>query len=197
VNGFGGYDLNGDRLTKEDIEGVTRSLHTRGVTSYLPTIITGDHERMRQAFAALSAYCHSSQYASDSIIGIHMEGPYLSGVDGSRGAHPREHTRNPSWDEFQRFQEAAGGLITMVTLAPERPGAISFIEKLTEQCVVVAIGHTAATEAELDQAVRAGAKLSTHLGNGSQTMLPAIRTTSGRSSPMTVSGQHLFRKDII
>lgn len=60
----------------------------------------------------------------------------------------------------------------MVTLAPERPGAISFLEKLTEQGVVVAIGHTAATEAELDQAVRAGAKLSTHLGNGSQTMLP-------------------------
>ena len=76
---------------------------------------------------------------------FHLEGPYLSGEDGPRGAHPKEHARDPDWDEFRRLQDAAGGRIRMVTVAPERTGALAFIEKLTASGVVVAIGHTAAT----------------------------------------------------
>ena len=57
-----------------------------------------------------------------------MEGPYLASEDGPRGAHPLEHVRDPEWEEFQQFQEAAGGLIKLLTLAPEREGAIPFIE---------------------------------------------------------------------
>lgn len=172
VNGYGGYDLNGTATTLEDIEGVTRALHEQGVTTYLPTIITGHYDRMHQAVATIAQYCRESRYASDSIIGIHLEGPYLSSEDGSRGAHPREHTKDPDWDEFQRLQDAAQGLIRVVTLAPERVGSVRFIEKLTERSIVVALGHTMATEQELDAAIRAGATLSTHLGNGSQPVLP-------------------------
>jgi N-acetylglucosamine-6-phosphate deacetylase len=98
---------------------------------------------------------------------FHLEGPYLSSEDGPRGAHPREHARDPDWDEFRRWQDAAGGRIRMVTLAPEREGAIPFIEKLTASGVVVAIGHTAADGAQIRAAVDAGARLSTRLGNGS------------------------------
>lgn len=172
VNGYGGYDLNGATTTLDDIEGVTKALHAQGVTTYLPTVITGSFERIAQAVTAIAQYCRDSHYAKDSILGIHLEGPYVSSVDGSRGAHPREHTRDPNWDEFRRLQDAARGLIRMVTLAPERVGSVPFIEKLTEQGIVVAIGHTMATEQELDAAVRAGAKLCTHLGNGSQPLLP-------------------------
>ncbi|SDC66954.1 N-acetylglucosamine-6-phosphate deacetylase [Paenibacillus sp. UNCCL117] len=172
VNGFGGYDLNGPVTTAEDVEGVTRALHKRGVASYLPTVITGHHDRMRQALAAIADYRRSGKFAAGSIAGIHMEGPYLSGEDGSRGAHPREHIRNPDWDEFMRLQEAADGLISMVTLAPEREGAIPFIRRLAENGIVVAIGHTMATGEQIEQAVAAGAALSTHLGNGSQPLLP-------------------------
>ena len=172
VNGFGGYDLNGATTTLEDIEGVTRALLAQGVTTFLPTIITGHYNRMQQAVAAIAQYCQDSHFASDSILGIHLEGPYLSSEDGSRGAHPREYTRDPDWVEFQRLQDAAQGLIRMVTLAPERVGSVGFIEKLTEQGIIVAIGHTMATEEELDAAVKAGATLSTHLGNGSQPILP-------------------------
>lgn len=171
VNGSGGFDLNGEAITFEDIDGVTKSLHTQGVTSYLPTIITGSHERMRRAAAAIAEYRRQSPLGA-SIAGIHLEGPYISSQDGSRGAHPREYVRDPDWEEFQRLQEAAEGLIKMVTMAPEREGAIQFIEKLVETGVVVAIGHTAADEKELDAAVRAGASVSTHLGNGSQVLLP-------------------------
>ncbi|MEX3617913.1 N-acetylglucosamine-6-phosphate deacetylase [Paenibacillus glucanolyticus] len=172
VNGFGGYDLNGTVTSRSDIEGVTLALHRRGVASYLPTVITGSYDRMRQAFTALSQYVQSRHLGSASIAGIHMEGPYLSGEDGSRGAHPREYVRNPDWDEFQRLQDAADGLIRMVTLAPEREGAVPFIEKLVKSGVVAAIGHTMATGEQIEQAVQAGATVSTHLGNGSQPILP-------------------------
>ncbi|MGG4091528.1 N-acetylglucosamine-6-phosphate deacetylase [Paenibacillus lautus] len=172
VNGFGGCDLNGAVTSQQDIEGDTRALHRRGVAVYLPTIITGSCDRMRQAFSALSRYCQSGQFGSASIAGIHMEGPYLSSEDGSRGAHPKEYVRDPDWEEFQRLQDAADGMIKMVTLAPERAGSVPFIEKLVKSGVIVAIGHTAATGEQIDQAVKAGATVSTHLGNGSQTFLP-------------------------
>lgn len=172
VNGFGGFDLNAEQTTLEDIEGVTRTLHAKGVATFLPTVITGSFERMRQAMAVTAEYCRTNQYASASIKGIHMEGPYLSSEDGSRGAHPRVHTRNPDWNEFLRLQDAAEGRIGMVTLAPERDGAIAFIERLAKSGVVVAIGHTMASAQQLDDAVRAGATLCTHLGNGSHPMLP-------------------------
>lgn len=172
VNGFGGYDLNAEQTTIKDIEGVTRTLHAKGVTTYLPTVITGSFERMQQAMTVIAEYCRTKQYAGDSIMGIHMEGPYLSSEDGSRGAHPREHTRDPNWEEFLRLQDAAEGRIRMVTLAPERDGAAAFIERLADAGIVAAIGHTMASAEQLEEAVRAGAMLSTHLGNGSQPMLP-------------------------
>lgn len=172
VNGFGGYDLNGHVTTRQDVEGVTLALHKRGVASYLPTVITGSYERMHQAMAAIAAYSRGNGAEAKSIWGIHMEGPYLSGEDGSRGAHPREHIRNPDWDEFQRLQDAAEGMIRMMTLAPEREGAIPFIRRLAASGVKVAIGHTMATGEQIEAAVEAGATFSTHLGNGSQPVLP-------------------------
>jgi N-acetylglucosamine-6-phosphate deacetylase len=103
---------------------------------------------------------------------FHLEGPYISADDGPRGAHPKAHVRGPDWDEFRRWQDAAGGRIRLVTLAPEHDGALPFIEMLTAAGVVVAIGHTAATGARIRDAVRAGARLSTHLGNGCHAQLP-------------------------
>ena len=92
--------------------------------------------------------------------------------DGPRGAHPQRHVRPPDWDEFRRLQDAAGGRIRLVTLAPEHDGALPFIERLTAAGVVVALGHTAASGERIRDAVRAGARLSTHLGNGSHAVLP-------------------------
>ena len=106
-----------------------------------------------------------------ALPGIHLEGPYISADDGPRGAHPREHVRAPDWDEFQRLQDAAGGHIRLVTLAPEHDGALEFIEKLVRAGLVVALGHTAATPVRLRDAVKAGARLSTHLGNGCAGMM--------------------------
>ena len=96
----------------------------------------------------------------------------MSPEDGARGAHPRAHVVPASIDDFARRQDAAGGRIVLVTLAPEVPGAMALIEHLVAAGVRVAIGHTAATPEQIGDAVRAGATLATHLGNGCPQMLP-------------------------
>ena len=78
------------------------------------------------------------------VVGIHLEGPYLSDLPGYRGAHPPAAMHDPDWDEFQRFQDASGGRVVLMTLAPERTGAIEFIDKAARAGVTIALGHTAA-----------------------------------------------------
>jgi N-acetylglucosamine-6-phosphate deacetylase len=79
--------------------------------------------------------------------------------------------REPNWDEFARWQDAAGGRIRLVTLAPELAGALPMIERMTEMGIIVAIGHTAATAEQIRSAIAAGARMSTHLGNGAHAVL--------------------------
>jgi N-acetylglucosamine-6-phosphate deacetylase len=114
----------------------------------------------------LAAACEASPAIARRVLGIHLEGPYVSPEDGPRGAHPRQHCKAPDWDEFQRWQAAAGGRICIITLAPEWDGSPDFIRKTVDSGVLVAIGHTAADSDAISAAVDAGARLSTHLGNG-------------------------------
>ena len=107
-----------------------------------------------------------------AILGLHLEGPYISPEEGARGAHRREDTAPASIDDFKRRQDVAGGRVRLVTIAPEVPGALALIEHLRDTGVRVAIGHTAATPEQVRDAIRAGATLSTHLGNGCAQMLP-------------------------
>ena len=100
------------------------------------------------------------------VAGCHQEGPYIAKEDGPRGAHPLRHVRAADWDEFCQYQEAAGGRIRLLTLAPEADGAVEFIRKAVANDVTIAIGHTGANSEQVQAAVDAGARLSTHLGNG-------------------------------
>lgn len=172
VNGYAGFDFNAEQVTTEDILGVTREMHKYGVTSYLPTVITGSSERMERTLLLLGRACDDSALVRSSVAGIHVEGPYLSKEDGPRGAHPLEHVREPDEREWERWQRACGGRIRLATVAPERNGAAAFIEKLASEGIVVSLGHTAATREQLEEAVLAGAVMSTHLGNGAHPVLP-------------------------
>jgi N-acetylglucosamine-6-phosphate deacetylase len=113
-----------------------------------------------------------ADHRDPAIAGLHIEGPYISPEDGYRGAHPRAHVRAASVDDFERHQEAARGRIRLLTLAPEVSGALSLIEHAVKRGVRVALGHTAATPDQIRDGVRAGATLSTHLGNGCAQMIP-------------------------
>jgi len=166
VNGFAGVDFNDPATTADRVREAVAALRACGVTQFLPTLISAPLARFGRCAAALIG-------ANDTaIVGLHQEGPYISPEDGPRGAHRREDVASASIDDFERRQDAAGGRIRLVTLAPEVPGALRLIEHLRERGVRVAIGHTAATPAQIRDAVVAGASLSTHLGNGCAQVLP-------------------------
>lgn len=172
INGCLGISFNSPKLTPEGVRKVSDVCREHGIGAFCPTLVTAGFDALRHGFATLAGALDRDAELARRMPCFHLEGPYLSGDDGPRGAHPREHARDPDWDEFRRLQDAAGGRIRMVTLAPERAGALAFIEKLAAAGVVVAIGHTAATPAQIRDAVRAGARTSTHLGNGCHAVLP-------------------------
>jgi N-acetylglucosamine-6-phosphate deacetylase len=175
VNGFAGVDFNGDGLTPEGLHWAAHSLASFGVARFLPTLITASHERIVRQLKIITAALENDPLLQWMCPGIHLEGPYICPDDGPRGVHPREYVRPPQWEELKKFQGACGGRIRCITLAPEVEGAIHFIERAVADGMVVGLGHTDASEAALEDAVRAGARLSCHLGNGTRPLLPPHR----------------------
>jgi N-acetylglucosamine-6-phosphate deacetylase len=162
INGALGVNFNDPKLTEDGVRAVVAACRAHGVAAFAPTLVTGPFAALAHGFRTLAGLVD----LVDAMPVYHLEGPYLSPEDGPRGAHPREHVRPPDAAEFDRWQDAAQGRIRLVTLAPEVLGALPFIEKLVKEGVVVAIGHTAATAAQIADAASAGATVSTHLGNG-------------------------------
>jgi N-acetylglucosamine-6-phosphate deacetylase len=174
VNGCNGVDYSGEALVVNDLPTIIHTLGDGGVTRHLPTIITNSFERVNRNLQVIAKARNELSGVSDSIPGIHIEGPYIASEEGPRGAHDSEYIRDPNVDEFAQWQDSAGGAIKMITLAPERKGALKCIEKWSNEGVVVALGHTAADPGCINEAVAAGAALSTHLGNGSHKLLPRL-----------------------
>jgi N-acetylglucosamine-6-phosphate deacetylase len=176
VNGFAGVDYNDPSTSQESIRNSIRTMFKTGVTRFFPTLITGSFERITGALKNLAAAKANLDElglpSAMAIEGFHVEGPHISPADGPRGAHPKEHVRPPDVEEFKLWQEAAGGLVKLVTVSPEWEGTPKYVEALTRQGVVVSIGHTRATPEQVEAAVDAGATMSTHLGNGAHPILP-------------------------
>jgi len=165
VNGYLGVDFSARDLTVEDIRKVTRGLWKTGVTTYLPTVITGSRDRLLKNFEILAEALHDPEVAL-SVPGFHLEGPYISPEDGYRGAHNKDFVRRPDWQEFARLNRAANHKIIQITLAPEGEGALDFILHCVRQGIVVGLGHHNASPETIRQAVDNGASIATHLGNG-------------------------------
>jgi N-acetylglucosamine-6-phosphate deacetylase len=172
INGCDGHSFSSERLTVEGVRHVVRVCRRHGIGALCPTLVTNSHAALVHGMATIWRACANDPEVARAVPAVHLEGPFISAEDGPRGAHPRQHVRPPDWDEFRRLQDASGGLIRLVTLAPEHERAVLFIERLVASGVVVALGHTAATGAQIRDAVRAGARLSTHLGNGAHALLP-------------------------
>ena len=172
INGCDGRSFNSERLTEDSVRHVVHVCRSHGIAGFCPTLVTNSFAALHHGMTTLRQACENDPELQRALPAIHLEGPYISPEDGPRGAHPRQFVRRPDWDEFRRLQDAAGGRIRLVTLAPELEGALSFIERLSGAGVVVALGHTAASPACIQAAIAAGARLSTHLGNGSHALLP-------------------------
>jgi len=172
INGTHGVDFNDLSLTPPDLLDIAHLLLKQGITTFLPTLITNADENLLHLLSIIRQACEAYPLVDACVGGVHLEGPFISDQDGARGAHPREYVQAPNWDLFQRFQQASGNRIKLITLAPEWNGSATFIQQCRAVGVRVALGHTLANSKQIEVAVKAGATLSTHLGNAVPTQLP-------------------------
>jgi N-acetylglucosamine-6-phosphate deacetylase len=172
VNGFGGIDFQAETVSQAEMERAVAVMRRHGLAGIFLTLITDHidaHCRRLEQFERLRT---ASPEISRMIVGYHIEGPWLSPEPGYRGAHPPEPMHAPSVAEFERMQAAAGGRIKLVTLAPEWPGSPECIAAMVRAGVSISLGHTNASSQQIDDAIRAGARFVTHLGNGTPMEMP-------------------------
>lgn len=172
MNGRWGVSFSSPDLTVDLVREIIHAQAALGAAKVCPTLITAPVDDMRHGLATIDAACRADEEIARRVPCVHMEGPFISPLDGYRGAHPLDAVRDPDWGLFLSLQKAAGGRIGIITLAPERPGALDFIARAARAGVVVALGHTAAEPGLFHAAAAAGAALSTHLGNGIAAQLP-------------------------
>ncbi|NLX97066.1 MAG: amidohydrolase family protein [Rhodopirellula sp.] len=175
VNGYGGQEFSASTLTVEKVRQISDAFAAFGVTRLCPTVTTQTSAVMLHALRTIRSACEECRELARRIPGIHVEGPFITPQDGARGAHPLSCIRAPDWDEFQRFQDAADGRVRILTLSPEYDEAPALIRRVADTGVIVSIGHTSANPEQIRAAVDAGARMSTHLGNGSHPMLHRLR----------------------
>lgn len=171
INGYRGHDPNATDADASTTASMVRALWPEGVTGSCITICTESEAHIVGNLRAIAAACEADPLIAASVTGIHVEGPHIAREDGPRGAHPLRFVRPPDIDEYRRWQEAAGGRVRIVTLAPEYEEAVPYIRAVVADGTVVSIGHTAATADQIQAAVDAGARWSTHLGNGAHALI--------------------------
>ncbi len=172
VNGYAGvsFTFGGSELTAEGVKKAAIELWKTGVTTFTPTLTTNSNELLLKNFSVLAEVIDDSELLG-SIPGFHLEGPYISPVDGFRGAHPLSFVRKPDWNEFLELNKAAGNKILEVTIAPETEGAMDFISRCKGAGIIVGLGHHNADAGTIAEAIDRGASIATHLGNGCANMI--------------------------
>ncbi|EEP72011.1 N-acetylglucosamine-6-phosphate deacetylase [Micromonospora sp. ATCC 39149] len=165
-----------------------------GTTTMLASLVSSPFELMRAATTAFRPLVEEG-----TLAGVHFEGPYLSSA--RCGAQNPQFLRDPAVDELAELIELGGGAVRMVTLAPERDGALEAIKLLTAHRVVAAVGHTDATYDQTRAAVAAGASVGTHLFNGMRPMhhrepgpVVALLDTPNVVCELVADGVHLHDK---
>ena len=158
---------------------------SHGITAFASTSMSLPYDRLEEAFVTASDYQNHLPHDAARLAGIHMEGPFFS--EAKKGAQNAEHLRLPDIDAFHRLQDACGGLIRIVDIAPELPGAADFIREISKECKV-SIGHTTADYETAMRAFDLGASHVTHLFNA---MLPLHHREPG------VIGAAFDRNDVV
>ncbi|HEY1936057.1 MAG TPA: N-acetylglucosamine-6-phosphate deacetylase [Acetobacteraceae bacterium] len=172
VNGYAGVDFNDAGLDAPALDHALAAMLRAGVTTCLPTIITATENELAARLQALDRAVANSRLGPLMVPGFHLEGPFLNPADGYAGCHPRSAMVPPDPDMLGRLTALLARPVLLLTLAPERDGAGATIAWARSRGMLVAIGHSAAEDADVTQAADAGATLSTHLGNGLPRMLP-------------------------
>ena len=166
VNGYGGVDFNKDDLTAEELHRACEILQRDRVTGSFATFVTDQIPVMCRRAAQLVKLRERDPLCRQLITGIHFEGPFMNETAGYRGAHPEAALHPAKVDEMKQLLAAAGGLVKLVTLAPERDPGMATTRYLAGQGIIVSAGHTNASLDELHAGIDAGLTMFTHLGNG-------------------------------
>lgn len=171
VNGYRGVDFSGDDLTEEACTRACREFLTAGATAFLPTLITSPAGIYERNLPLITRVLDLEEFRG-RVLGIHLEGPFISREDGARGAHTAEWVRDPDPAYLDELICLAEGKIRLLTIAADRKGAEELSRHATSRGIAVALGHHMANEADLERLVAVGAKAMTHLGNGVPALLP-------------------------
>jgi N-acetylglucosamine-6-phosphate deacetylase len=166
VNGYAGIDFQQDDLTADNLLTAARRLRADGCARFLLTLITDDWPRLTARLRHLRGLRAQSAELQSAIAGWHIEGPFLSAEPGFRGAHDPARMLDPTPEHIRELRALTGTDSLLLTLAPERAGALEAIALATSLGMRVSLGHTDAAAETLRQAVAAGATAFTHLANG-------------------------------
>lgn len=166
VNGYGGVDFQRDDLEAEELLSAAHQLRAAGCARFLLTLITDEWPKITERLKRARALRGQSAELQSAIAGWHIEGPFLSGEPGFCGAHDPALMRDPTVEHVRELRAMTGNDPLLLTLAPERPGALAAITEAVALGMKISLGHTNARAAVLRAAVEAGATGFTHLGNG-------------------------------
>jgi N-acetylglucosamine-6-phosphate deacetylase len=165
VNGYGGFDFNSE-LSVSQLEEACERLLADGVAGILATLITDDIDRMACRLANLATAHAASELVRQVIRGVHLEGPFISGLEGYVGAHPAEAVRPANLVDMERLFDHGQGLVRMVTLSPESDDGGAVTRWLADHGVVISAGHCNPSLDQLEASIDSGLTMFTHLGNG-------------------------------
>jgi N-acetylglucosamine-6-phosphate deacetylase len=168
IHGAGGHDVM--EATPAALDCITSTVARYGTTSILATTVTASVNETCRALEGIAEYIRAHEKfeqgttgPSAEILGIHLEGPFIS--KARRGVHPPDAIARPSVQILEKFRAAADGLIRMITVAPEIPGALDLIQAAVSNGIVAAIGHTDANYEQTQAAIQAGARHTVHFYN--------------------------------
>jgi len=171
VNGYLGIDFSAPDLTVDKVRQVAGKLSERGTLAFCPTLITSSLD-LYESNLPIFTRCLKEPDLAQTVLGLHLEGPFISPDDGARGAHPIEHVQVPSVRLLDRLRKLAGDNVSILTVAPERPGALALIDYAVKCGINVSLGHHHADGETVRRACDLGAVASTHLGNGISNLIP-------------------------
>ena len=160
VNGYFGAEF--EAVRPGEWRMIAARLPETGTTAFMPTFVTAPVPQLASALGQ-AARLASEPAPGARVLGVHLEGPFISPLWA--GAHNKDWVTDPAPEAISELLDAAGGILKIVTLAPELPGALDAITRLTEAGVVVSIGHSDALASQAAAAAGAGARMVTHLFN--------------------------------
>jgi N-acetylglucosamine-6-phosphate deacetylase len=170
VNGFKGVHFSDINLTRDDFIRACRGVLEAGTTAFLPTMITSSKEVYEHNLPIIAAMLQEAEFHG-RLLGIHIEGPFISTQKGTRGAHDEQWISKPDVDYLRQLIDWADGQVKLLTIAAESDGAEKLTRYAVDRGITVSLGHQMASEADLARLVQAGAVSLTHLGNGVPAML--------------------------